>query len=101
VSLLSRCLELVAVISVRFTDPTCGQITTKLQLIVIMTPSVCFHPFYVQTLKHLSAWFYQVISTYMAVILVTVVTFTLTLFEVFKEIEHYFRNFLSSLQGEC
>jgi len=42
--------------------------------------------------------FYQVISTYMAVILVTVVTFTSTLFEVFKEIEHYFRNSLSSLQ---
>jgi hypothetical protein len=43
--------------------------------------------------------FYQVISTYVAVMLVTVVTFTLTLFEVFKEIEHYFRNSLSNLQG--
>jgi len=57
VSLLSRCLEQVAVIAVRFTNPTYGQITTKLQLIVIMTPSVCFHPFYVQTLKLSSAWF--------------------------------------------
>jgi hypothetical protein len=43
--------------------------------------------------------FYQVVSTYMAVILVTVVTFTPTLFEVFKEMEHYFRNSLSGLQG--
>ena len=42
--------------------------------------------------------FYQVISTYMALILVTVVTFTPTLFEVFKETEHYFRNSLSNLQ---
>jgi hypothetical protein len=52
--LLSVYLELVTVVAVRFTKPTNA---TKLQLIVIMTPSEHFHPLCFQTLKVLSAWF--------------------------------------------